>query len=133
MKMHDRVLFLLFGLGFWIIGTLWYEVRGPFVFETGNPRYWVNFILTPIVSAAVCIAILRWRHIPAPEWASAALLIALPGMFGEAVLLSNFSVLMPRMQPASAGRYGAFLFAAYALFLTIAEIVTPWPSESVTL
>jgi len=124
MKMHDRVLFLLFGLAFWIIGTLWYEVRGPFVFETTSLRYWINFILTPIVSAAVCIAILRWRHIPAPEWASAALLIALPGMFGEAVLLSNFSVLMPRMQPASAGRYGAFLFAAYALFLTIAEIVT---------
>ena len=124
MKMYDRILFFLFGLAFWIIGTLWYEVRGPFVFETTSLRYWINFILTPIVSAAVCIAILRWRHIPAPEWASAALLIALPGMFGEAVLLSNFSVLMPRMQPASAGRYGAFLFAAYALFLTIAEIVT---------
>lgn len=124
MKMHDRVLFLLFGLAFWIIGTLWYEVRGSFVFETTSLRYWANFVLTPIVSAALCIAILRWRHIPAPEWASAALLIALPGMFGEAVLLSNFAVLMPRMQPASAGRYGAFLFAAYALFLTIAEIVT---------
>jgi len=124
MKMHDRVLFLLFGLAFWIIGTLWYELRGPLVFETTSLRYWINFVLTPIVSAAVCIAILKWRHIPTPEWASAALLIALPGMFGEAVLLSNFAVLMPRMQPASAGRYGAFLFAAYALFLTIAEIVT---------
>lgn len=124
MKMHDRVLFLLFGLAFWIIGTLWYEVRGSFVFETTSLRYWINFVLTPIVSAAVCIAILRWRHISAPEWASAALLIALPGMFGEAVLLSNFALLMPRMQPTSAGRYGAFLFVAYALFLTIAEIVT---------
>ena len=124
MKMRDRVLFLLFGLAFWIIGTLWYELRGPLVFETTSLRYWINFVLTPIVSAAVCIAILKWRHIPTPEWASAALLIALPGMFGEAVLLSNFAVLMPRMQPASAGRYGAFLFAAYALFLTIAEIVT---------
>jgi hypothetical protein len=39
-------------------------------------------------------------------------------------LLSNFSALMPRMQEASAGRYGAFLFATYALVLSVAEIIT---------
>lgn len=56
--------------------------------------------------------------------ASAALLIALPGMFGEAVLLSRFATFMPRMRLETGGKYGAFLFATYALFLTIAEIVT---------
>lgn len=109
MKMYDRVLFLLFGLAFWIIGTLWYEVRGSLIFETTSSRYWINFVLTPVMTTVLCLAILRWRHTPAPEWASAALLIALPGMFGEAALLSHFAVLMPRMQPSSAGRYGAFL------------------------
>jgi len=58
--------------------------------------------------------VLRLRHIPASAWVAATLLLALPGMFGEAVLLSSFSTFMPRLQPASAGRYGAFLFAAYA-------------------
>jgi hypothetical protein len=61
---------------------------------------------------------------PAADWGSAALLLALPGMFGEAALLSRFAAFMPRMRPETAGRYGAFLFATYALFLTIAEIVT---------
>jgi|HubBroStandDraft_6_1064221.scaffolds.fasta_scaffold1135076_1 hypothetical protein len=131
MKIHDKVLFLVFGLLFWIVGTLWYEERGSLVFETTSLRYWINFILTPIVTAAVCVAILRWRHIPAPEWASAALLIALPGMLGEAILLSNFALLMPRMQPSSAGRYGAFLFGAYALFLAIAEFVTLQASSGI--
>jgi hypothetical protein len=28
------------------------------------------------------------------------------------------------MHPETAGKYGAFLFASYALFLTIAEIIT---------
>ena len=64
------------------------------------------------------------RHTPPADWASAALLIALPGMFGEAGLLTNFATFMWRMRPETAGRYGAFLFATYALFLTIAEIVT---------
>jgi hypothetical protein len=87
-------------------------------------RYWMNFFITPAVSTVGCILILRWRHIPATGWASAILLIALPGMFGEAILLSHFSTLMPKMQEASAGRYGAFLFATYALVISIAEIVT---------
>jgi hypothetical protein len=124
MKMNDKLLFGLFGLTFWIVGTLAYEARGPQVFEASARRYWFNFAVTPVVTAAVCILILRWRKIPAAEWATAALLIALPGMFGEAALLSNFARFMPRMHPATAGRYGAFLFASYALFLTIAEIAT---------
>ncbi len=74
-----------------------------------------------MVTAAVCALILQWRHTPPADWASATLLIALPGMFGEAVLLSRFAVFMPRMRPETAGRYGAFLFATYALFLTIAD------------
>jgi hypothetical protein len=121
---REICLLLGFGLLFWIAGTLWYEKRGPQVFETTAIRYWINFAITPIVSSAVCILILRWRHIPASGWASAILLIALPGMFGEALLLSNFCKLMPSMQEASAGKYGAFLFATYALAIGIAEIVT---------
>ncbi|MGO9438427.1 MAG: DUF5367 family protein [Terracidiphilus sp.] len=120
-----EVAFLLgFGVVFWLAGTLWYEKRGSLVFETTAVRYWVNFVLTPIVTAGICILILRWRRIPALQWAPAMLLVAIPGMLGEAVLLSNFSALMPAMREASAGRYGAFLFATYALVLGIAEVVT---------
>jgi hypothetical protein len=124
MTTQDKFLFGLFGAAFWMAGTILYEFRGVHVFEGGSQRYWINFVITPIVSAAICIVLLKWRHVPAADWASAALLIALPGMFGEAALLSDFARFMPRMHPATAGRYGAFLFASYALFLTIAEIVT---------
>jgi hypothetical protein len=124
MKPHDRILLLLFGIAFWTIGTLWYRARGAAVFETTALRYWINFAVVPALSAVICILILKWRAIPAPSWTSAALLIALPGMFGEAILLTHFTAFMPRMHEASAGKYAAFLFTAYALFLTIAEIVT---------
>jgi hypothetical protein len=124
MTTHDKLLFGLFGAAFWVVGTIWYEFRGPHVFETSSFRYWINFAITPMLSAAVCIVLLKWRQVPAADWASAALLIALPGMFGEAVLLSRFSTFMPRLHPETGGKYGAFLFASYALFLTIAEIVT---------
>ena len=123
MKPLDKYLFLAFGLAFWVIGTLWYEWRGTRVFETTGERYWINFVITPVVSTLVCVLILKWRDVPGAQWASAALLIALPGMFGEALLLSRFSTLMPRMRLETAGKYGAFLFATYAVFLTIAEMI----------
>ncbi len=124
MKPVDKYIFLLFGVAFWILGTVWYELRGPRVFESTSQRYWINFAFTPLVTTAICVLLMRWRAVPAAAWGSAALLIGLPGMFGEAVLLSRFATLMPRMRPESAGRYGAFLFATYALFLTAAEIVS---------
>ena len=124
MKTQDIALFLVFGIVFWVAVTIWYEMRGPLVFETTGVRYWTNFVLTPLVTAGVCILMLRWRHVPNAEWASAALLIAIPGMIGEAVLLSRFGELMPKMQAASAGKYGGFLFATYAVVLGIAEMVS---------
>ena len=46
-----------------------------------------------------------------------------PGMIGEAIVLSHFSTFMPRLHAASAGKYGAFLFATYAVVLGLAEVV----------
>jgi len=131
MTTRDELVFGVFGAAFWVVGTIWYELRGPHVFEGSSQRYWVNFVITPIVTAAVCILLLKWRQIAAADWSKAALLIALPGMFGEAALLSDFAKFMPRMHPETAGRYGAFLFASYALFLTIAEMVTIRASGSI--
>ena len=124
MKPHDVVLLLLFGLAIWILGTIYYAYAGHQVLETTPARYWLSFAASPILSAAMCIAILRWRHIPSSEWAVAMLLLAIPGMIGEAAVLSNLGTFMPRIQEASGGRYGAFLFATYAVVLGIAEFVT---------
>jgi len=52
------------------------------------------------------------------------LLLAIPGMIGEAVVLSHLATFMPRLHATSGGRYGAYLFAAYAVVFGLAEIVT---------
>ena len=124
MKVRDGFVLLANGLLVWIVGTIYYAYRGVAVLESGPVRYWISFFISPIVSAALCIALLRWRHVPASAWSSGMLLLAIPGMIGEALVLSHFSTFMPRLQETSAGRYGAFLFAAYAVVLAIAEVVT---------
>jgi hypothetical protein len=120
----DVVLLLTLGLAIWIAGSIYYGYRGPSVLETTTQRYWIAFAVSPVFSAALCIAILRWRHIPPASWAPAMLLLAIPGMIGEAVVLSHLGTFMPRLHAASGGKYGAFLFATYAVVLGIAEAVT---------
>jgi hypothetical protein len=124
MKAQEVMMLVGAGLLIWVVGTIYYGFRGPLILESSSPRYWTAFALSPVVSAALCILILRWRQIPPPNWASAMLLIAIPGMIGEAVVLSQLSVFMPRLHLASGGRYGAFLFATYAAVLGLAEVVT---------
>ena len=124
MKIRECLLFLSLGLLIWILGTIYYAYTGHRVLETTAARYWVSFAISPIISAALCILILRWRHIPPSNWAVAMLLLAIPGMAGEALVLSNLGTFMPGIQEASGGRYGAFLFATYAVVLSIAEFAT---------
>jgi Family of unknown function (DUF5367) len=122
MKIQESMLLLSLGLIIWILGTIYYAYAGHRVLETTAARYWVSF--APIISAAFCILILHWRHIAPSNWAVAMLLLAIPGMIGEAVVLSHLGTFMPRIQEASGGRYGAFLFATYAAVLGIAEFAT---------
>jgi hypothetical protein len=124
MKASDVTLLLLLGLLIWVVGTIYYASRGPLILETTTVRYWSAFALSPIISAILCVVILRWRHIAPSHWTSAMLLLAIPGMIGEAVVLSHLSTFMPKLHAASGGRYGAFLFATYAVVLGVAELVT---------
>jgi hypothetical protein len=124
MNTQSRLLLLVLGLIIWIVGSIYYAYRGPQVLETTKAHYWISFFISPLVSALLVVAILKLLRIAPSEWASACLLIAIPGMIGEAIVLSHLSIFMPRIQEASGGRYGAFLFATYAVVLGIAEIVT---------
>jgi hypothetical protein len=124
MKGQDVGLLLGLGAAIWVLGTILYAYQGPAILETTSARYWMAFVLSPLISAALCVAILRWRHIAPTEWTSAMVLLAIPGMIGEVVVLSHLSFFMPRLHAESGGRYGAFLFATYALVLGMAEVVT---------
>jgi len=124
MKGREVVWLLLLGATIWVVGTWYYAGAGPAVLETTPGRYWRAFAISPMTSAILCVAILKWRRIPAPQWTTAMLLLAIPGMIGEAMVLTHLGTFMPKVQAASGGRYGAFLFMTYAVVLGLAEIVT---------
>jgi hypothetical protein len=45
-------------------------------------------------------------------------------MIGEAVVLTNLTTFLSKLHAASGGKYGALLFATYAVVLGVAEVVT---------
>jgi membrane protein DedA with SNARE-associated domain len=59
MKIQESMLLLSLGLIVWILGTIYYAYAGHRVLETTPARYWVSFAISPIISAAFCILILR--------------------------------------------------------------------------
>lgn len=124
MSLQNRILMFALGLIIWIAGSIYFAYRGPQILETTKLRYWISFCASPILSAILVVIILKLLRIAPSDWASAALLLAIPGMVGEAIVLSHLSTFMPRIQESSGGRYGAFLFATYALVLGIAEFIT---------
>jgi uncharacterized membrane protein YdjX (TVP38/TMEM64 family) len=124
MNLQNCIVLFALGLLIWILGSVYYAYVGPQVLETTKLHYWVSFWTSPVVSTILVVVIFKLLHVKPSNWASAALLIAIPGMIGEAIVLSHLSTFMPRIQESSGGRYGAFLFATYAVVLGVAEFVT---------
>lgn len=124
MSLQNRIILFVLGLIIWVAGSIYYAYRGPQVLETTKLHYWISFFVSPLLSAILVVIVLKVLRIAPCDWASATLLLAIPGMVGEAIVLSHLSTFMPRIQESSGGRYGAFLFATYALVLAIAEFVT---------
>lgn len=124
MNLHDCLLFLALGVLLWIVGSVYFAYRGPQILESTALRYRASLLLSPPLAAALVVVALKLLHVAPALWASAALLIALPGLFGEAVALSNLSIFMPRILASGGVRYAALLFAMYAAALTVAETAT---------
>jgi len=124
MKRRDVLLLLVLGLAIWLIGTLGYAYTEAAILETTSLRYWISFFASPVISCAICIWIVWRRRVPRANWAAAMLLLTIPGMVGEAVVLTNLPVFMPALHATSGGKYGALLFATYAVVLGLAEAVT---------
>jgi hypothetical protein len=126
-KTPDCLILLVLGAAIWAAGTFYFAYAGHRILETTAARYWASFAVAPLLSAAICVFILRWRHVAPSDWAVAMLLLAIPGMIGESVVLTNVSAFMPAISKASGGRYGAMLFATYAVVLSLAEWVSLRP------
>ncbi len=124
MNTKNRVSLVLLGSCVWAAATLVYRLTGTCFFEGSAIGYWLNVMITGILCIVACWGLMKWLKIKQQDWLQGVICIALPGMFGEISILANFSELMSNMQPETAGRYAAFLFAVYSSVIGVAWMMS---------
>jgi Family of unknown function (DUF5367) len=133
MNNKDRLSFLFIGFVIWAAATSVYRLAGSFFFERSAAEYWLNVIISVILCAVVPLGLLKWRRIKPQDWLQGAICMALPGMLSEIPILFGFAELMNNMQPETAGRYAAYLFACYSSLIGSAWLMsTKASSQSIS-
>jgi hypothetical protein len=119
--MNGREMLLCGALGFavWLSGALEFRYAGEFLFERGP---WIAALSAIVIAISVCLIFrttLRWRRLPRGQAVTLAVVMGLPGLFGEAVRQLLFvwaTGLKPEIQPV----FAATLFFGNAALLACA-------------
>lgn len=112
----------LMGLGIWLSGAVTFRFGGPMLFESGPL---VLILSAAGIAVSVCLLLsttLGWRKLPASEAVTVAVVMALPGLFGDVALLAYFSALTG-MQPLTAGPFAAVILFGNAVLLAYALVL----------
>lgn len=131
MSKQDSLVFGVTGLLAFTVSTAYYLAFGDRLLESAFWFYAFNAFLAAGATGFLFHAGLKVGHTPRRRRPLMALIFALPGLVGGALVMSQLTHLFPRFEPVSIGRYGAFLFVGYALVATMAfERVRPAASPA---
>lgn len=104
------------GFGVWLTGAVMFRFGGALMFENGP---WVLAASGAGVALSVCLllsTIMGWRRTPRAQAVTAAVVMTLPGLFGDVVYVLGFHRITG-LSPATAGPYAAVvIFGTAALF-----------------
>jgi hypothetical protein len=112
----------LLGFGIWLSGAVMFRFGGALMFENGP---WVLAASGVGIAFSVCLllsSIMGWRKTPADQAVTAAVVMTLPGLFGDVAYVLGFHRITG-LGAATAGPYaavvifGTAVLFAYALFL----------------
>lgn len=120
MSKEDGAVFGFAGLFAWMAASAFYLAFGAGLLEAAFWFYVLNAGLAAGGVVFVFLSVARIRRIPKGRRIAPALIFIAPGLICGATTLINFAGLCPGAQPASVGRYGAFLVFGYALMLASA-------------
>ena len=122
MTRKDLIILGLLGFGIWLNGAVMFRFGGAMMFESGP----LALILSAgAIAVAVCLllrSIMGWRKIAAADAVTAAVILTLPGLFGDVAYILNFSALTG-LKPATAGPFAAVLILGTAVLLAYAVVL----------
>lgn len=118
---RDMVVYAAIGLGVWLNGAITFRLGGVFLFESG-PMIGVAVAL--FIAGAVCLifrSTMRWRGTKESEALAVAVIMLLPGLFGEAARQSVFQW-ATGLDVQAAPRFSATMFLGNGVLIAYALI-----------
>lgn len=101
------------GLAAWSAATLFYAAFGGGLLESAFWFYALNAFAAAATVTFGFQAVARLTHTPRRRRLFPMLLFSTPGLVAGALLIARYGEIMPTSDPASIGRYGAFLAVTY--------------------
>ena len=123
MSRNEAVLFALVGFGVWLSGAVLFRLGGALLFENGPL---VQAAAALGIAGSVCLllkATMDWRKAAPATAVTVAVVMALPGLFGDVAYVLAFPQITG-LKPLTAVPYAAVILfgnavlLAYALFRT---------------
>lgn len=122
MPPREQIILGLLGFGVWLNGAVMFRFGGAMMFESGPPALVISGLA---IALAVCLllrSIMSWRKVPANQAVTAAVILIVPGLFGDVAYISAFNAITG-LQPATAGPFAAVLIFGTAVLLAYALFV----------
>ena len=122
MTPRDVTIYAAVGLSVWLNGAVTFRLGGRFLFENGPG---VTAAVAVVIALLVCLAFratLAWRKGPANQAVTVAVIMALPGLFGEALRQLAFHW-ATGLAVATAPTFAAVILFGNGVLLTYAVIL----------
>lgn len=113
MSKRDGLAFGGAGLAAWSAATLFYAAFGGGLLEGAFWFYAINAFAAAAVVTFAFQAVARLTHTPRRRRLFAMILFSTPGLVAGGLVISRYAEVMLSADPASIGRYGAFLMVLY--------------------
>ena len=123
MSRRDALIYAAAGLGVWLNGAVTFRLGGRLLFEHGP---WVTAAVAVVIALLVCAvfrATMTWRKGRTADAVAIAVLMALPGLFGETARQAVFPW-ATGLRADEAASFAAVIFFGNAVLLTYALMVS---------
>jgi hypothetical protein len=121
MTARETALYAFIGFLVWLSGGVLFKFSGALLFENG-PLVLAAAALGIAVSVCFLLkATMDWRKAPAVEAVTIAVVMALPGLFGDVAYVLAFAQITG-LQPVTAGPYAALIIFGNACLLAYALV-----------
>jgi hypothetical protein len=123
MSKRDTLAYVLVGLSAWVNGAIGFRLGGRILFQNGPFVVVCVAIVIAVLVCAVFQGTFSWRKGARSDAVTVAVIMALPGLFGETARQGVFTV-ATGLPASNAPAFAAVIFFGNAVLLTYAVVMS---------